>query len=109
MLRGSRIYASESVLGRGRHPSLHCVQPQLLPAVKPTLSSWPRAPGTCCRRAIWCPPCPLAQPFLMCIPSGVCRHLPLARDLVRVARQRLVFRLDAYCKRDNKLFSEVIK
>ena len=38
-----------------------------------------------------------------------CRHLPLARDLVRVARQRLVFRLDAYCKRDNKLFSEIIK
>jgi hypothetical protein len=37
------------------------------------------------------------------------RHLPLARDLVRVARQRLVFRLDAYCKRDNKLFSEVIR
>ena len=39
----------------------------------------------------------------------VCRHLPLARDLVRVARQRLVFRLDAYCKRDNKLFSDIIK
>ncbi|PSC68866.1 adenylate kinase [Micractinium conductrix] len=37
------------------------------------------------------------------------RHLPLARDLVRVARQRLVFRLDSYCKRDNKLFSDVIK
>lgn len=37
------------------------------------------------------------------------RHLPLARDLVRVARQRLVFRLDAYCKRDNKLFRDVIK
>jgi adenylate kinase len=27
------------------------------------------------------------------------RHLPLAKDLVRVARQRLVFRLDSYCKR----------
>ncbi|KAI3433651.1 hypothetical protein D9Q98_003460 [Chlorella vulgaris] len=37
------------------------------------------------------------------------RHLPLARDLVRVARQRLVFRLDAYCKRDNKLFGDVIR
>ncbi|KAL4430829.1 hypothetical protein ABPG75_006085 [Micractinium tetrahymenae] len=37
------------------------------------------------------------------------RHLPLARDLVRVARQRLVFRLDSYCKRDSKLFSDVIK
>ncbi|KAL4420036.1 hypothetical protein ABPG77_001286 [Micractinium sp. CCAP 211/92] len=37
------------------------------------------------------------------------RHLPLARDLVRVARQRLVFRLDSYCKRDGKLFSDVIK
>jgi adenylate kinase len=37
------------------------------------------------------------------------RHLPLARDLVRVARQRLVFRLDAYCKRDNKLFCDVIR
>ena len=38
-----------------------------------------------------------------------CRHLPLARDLVRVARQRLVFRLDTYCKRDKQLFSDVIK
>lgn len=37
------------------------------------------------------------------------RHLPLARDLVRVARQRLVFRLDSYCKRNNKTFTEVIK
>ncbi|EFN59083.1 hypothetical protein CHLNCDRAFT_137842 [Chlorella variabilis] len=37
------------------------------------------------------------------------RHLPLARDLVRVARQRLVFRLDAYCKRDNTLFGDVIR
>ena len=36
------------------------------------------------------------------------RHLPLARDLVRVARQRLVFRLDSYCKRDPRLFGEVI-
>ncbi|KAL4528707.1 hypothetical protein Ndes2526B_g07185 [Nannochloris sp. 'desiccata'] len=36
------------------------------------------------------------------------KHLPLARDLVRVARQRLVFRLDSYCKRHNKMFSEVI-
>jgi len=38
-----------------------------------------------------------------------CRHLPLARDLVRVARQRLVFRLDSYCKRDSKLFGDIIK
>ncbi len=37
------------------------------------------------------------------------RHLPLARDLVRVARQRLVFRLDSYCKRHNKLFLDIIK
>jgi adenylate kinase family enzyme len=37
------------------------------------------------------------------------RHLPLARDLVRVARQRLVFRLDSYCKRNSNLFQEVIK
>jgi hypothetical protein len=37
------------------------------------------------------------------------RHLPLARDLVRVARQRLVFRLDSYCKRHGKLFASVIK
>ena len=37
------------------------------------------------------------------------RHLPLARDLVRVARQRLVFRLDSYCKRHNELFSEIIE
>lgn len=36
------------------------------------------------------------------------RHLPLARDLVRVARQRLVFRLDSYCKRHYKLFLDVI-
>ena len=36
------------------------------------------------------------------------RHLPLARDLVRVARQRLVFRLDSYCKRHHKTFQEVI-
>jgi len=36
------------------------------------------------------------------------KHLPLARDLVRVARQRLVFRLDSYCKRYNKMFTEVI-
>ena len=49
------------------------------------------------------PPAPLCSLFY----SG--RHLPLARDLVRVARQRLVFRLDSYCKRDNKLFSDVIK
>lgn len=31
------------------------------------------------------------------------RHLPLAKDLVRVARQRLVFRLDSYCRRHTKL------
>lgn len=37
------------------------------------------------------------------------RHLPLARDLVRVARQRLVFRLDLYCKRHTELFLEVIR
>ena len=37
------------------------------------------------------------------------KHLPLARDLVRVARQRLVFRLDSYCKRHNKMFTEVIQ
>jgi adenylate kinase family enzyme len=36
------------------------------------------------------------------------KHLPLARDLVRVARQRLVFRLDSYCKRHSKMFTEVI-
>jgi adenylate kinase family enzyme len=36
------------------------------------------------------------------------RHLPLARDLVRVARQRLVFRLDSYCKRHNEMFGQVI-
>lgn len=48
---------------------------------------------------------------LLCSPPWArpCRHLPLARDLVRVARQRLVFRLDSYCKRDGKLFSDVIK
>jgi hypothetical protein len=37
------------------------------------------------------------------------RHLPLARDLVRVARQRLVFRLDSYCKRNPALFSQVVR
>ena len=37
------------------------------------------------------------------------RHLPLARDLVRVARQRLVFRLDSYCKRHYALFGEAIR
>lgn len=37
------------------------------------------------------------------------RHLPLARDLVRVARQRLVFRLDTYSKRQPKMFADVIK
>lgn len=31
------------------------------------------------------------------------RHLPLAKDLVRVARQRLVFRLDSYCRRHTSL------
>lgn len=36
------------------------------------------------------------------------RHLPLARDLVRVARQRLVSRLDAYCKRSPQRFAAVI-
>ncbi|KAK2079296.1 hypothetical protein QBZ16_002987 [Prototheca wickerhamii] len=36
------------------------------------------------------------------------RHLPLARDLVRVARQRLVSRLDAYCKRAPARFAAVI-
>ena len=36
------------------------------------------------------------------------RHLPLARDLVRVARQRLVFRLDMYCKKHYKLFTDII-
>ena len=36
------------------------------------------------------------------------RHLPLARDLVRVARQRLVFRLDLYCKKHYKMFTDII-
>ena len=36
------------------------------------------------------------------------RHLPLARDLVRVARQRLVFRLDMYCRRHFRLFTDII-
>lgn len=36
------------------------------------------------------------------------RHLPLARDLVRVARQRLVFRLDMYCKKHYRLFTDII-
>jgi hypothetical protein len=44
-----------------------------------------------------------------CCTARLHRHLPLARDLVRVARQRLVFRLDSYCKRHNKLFLDVIK
>jgi hypothetical protein len=37
------------------------------------------------------------------------RHLPLARDLVRVARQRLVFRLDSYCKRHYRTFLDVVR
>lgn len=36
------------------------------------------------------------------------RHLPLARELVRVARQRLVFRLDMYCKKHYRLFTDII-
>ncbi|KAL6769636.1 hypothetical protein ACKKBG_A31795 [Auxenochlorella protothecoides x Auxenochlorella symbiontica] len=39
---------------------------------------------------------------------GAIRHLPLARDLVRVARQRLVFRLDSYAKRAAETFGAVI-
>ncbi len=55
--------------------------------------------------------CPDWLPYIASFPFFVlsCRHLPLARDLVRVARQRLVFRLDAYCKRDNTLFGDVIR
>lgn len=45
----------------------------------------------------------------LCAAHAARRHLPLARDLVRVARQRLVFRLDSYCKRHNKLFNDVIR
>lgn len=37
------------------------------------------------------------------------RHLPLARDLVRVARQRLVFRLDRYCRRHPRVFAEAVE
>jgi len=36
------------------------------------------------------------------------RHLPLAKDLVRVARQRLVFRLDMYCRKHYRLFTDII-
>ena len=36
------------------------------------------------------------------------RHLPLAKELVRAARQRLVFRLDLYCKKHYKLFTDII-
>ena len=36
------------------------------------------------------------------------RHLPLAKDLVRVARQRLVYRLDLYCKKHYRLFTDII-
>ena len=36
------------------------------------------------------------------------RHLPLAKDLVRVARQKLVFRLDMYCKKHYRLFTDII-
>ena len=31
-----------------------------------------------------------------------CRHLPLAKDLVRLARQQLVHRLDSYMSRKNE-------
>lgn len=31
-----------------------------------------------------------------------CRHLPLARDVVRLARQQLVHRLDSYMSRKNE-------
>lgn len=89
------------------HPSLRRVRPRLLLAMKPTLSSWPRAPAAGVQSVVHC--VPTLSSSLRAILFGVCRHLPLARDLVRVARQRLVFRLDAYCKRDNKLFSDVIK
>ncbi len=33
--------------------------------------------------------------------STLCRHLPLARDLVRAARQQLVHRLDSYMSKKN--------
>ena len=35
------------------------------------------------------------------------RHLPLAKDLVRMSRQQLVHRLDLYCKRHPDLFTAV--
>lgn len=35
------------------------------------------------------------------------RHLPLAKDLVRISRQQLVSHLDFYCKRHNKTFLQV--
>lgn len=56
-------------------------------------------------------PSPAPRPHACTAPAPAMlrRHLPLARDLVRVARQRLVFRLDSYCKRDNRLFQDVIK
>eukprot|EP00884_Botryococcus_braunii_P018635 jgi/Botrbrau1/5455/Bobra.27_1s0006.1 len=37
------------------------------------------------------------------------RHLPLAKDLVRISRQQLVSHLDLYCKRHNKTFMKVIE
>lgn len=42
-------------------------------------------------------------PHLLCL----CRHLPLAADLVKASRQQLVHRLDTYCKRHSKIFAEV--
>ena len=35
------------------------------------------------------------------------RHLPLAKDIVRSARQELVMRLDGYCEANAELFREV--
>ncbi len=35
------------------------------------------------------------------------RHLPLAKDLVRISRQQLVSHLDFYCKRHNAVFKKV--
>ena len=37
----------------------------------------------------------------------VCRHLPLAKDLVRQSRQQLVAHLDGYVRRYNSIFEKV--
>ena len=68
-----------------------------------TLTLWSEALGIVHGGAR--PPCGMLIPT-----HGMRRHLPLAKDLVRLSRQQLVHRLDSYtAKRNMPAFLEVVK